>query len=233
MGWPSSRREKGSDCRSPWSRRTERGRSLRSRSTTWRTAGRTTVRACCIRHCRRPRSLASRSAGRSSPRSPGRWPTTPRVCSRPIPSRFGAGSELWSLPPVAGRVRGGCSRSSSGRKTGESAEAGLLRSLDALVVATRPDEVTLGEWFTRWDSGPAPLVIDRVALASAGWGPKSRVVPPRFNARARGPHRPHWAPRPDRRSPRRHVADHRAGARPQTIRAPSEASPGPRSGRPR
>ena len=60
--------------------------------------------------------------------------------------------------------------------------AGLLRSLDALVVATRPDEVTLGEWFTRWDSGPAPLVIDRVALASAGWGPKSRVVPPRFTA---------------------------------------------------
>jgi hypothetical protein len=61
-------------------------------------------------------------------------------------------------------------------------EAGLLRSLDELVVATRPDEVTLGEWFTRWDSGLAPLVIDRAALAGAGWGPKSRVVPPQFTA---------------------------------------------------
>ncbi len=67
-------------------------------------------------------------------------------------------------------------------KAGESPEAGLLRSLDALMVATRPDEVTLGEWFTRWDSGPSPLVIDRMSLVSAGWGPKSRVVPPRFTS---------------------------------------------------
>jgi hypothetical protein len=72
------------------------------------------------------------------------------------------------------------------RKTAEPAEAGLLQSLDNLVVTTRPDEVTLGEWFTRWDSGSAPLVIDRVALASAGWGPKSRVVPPRFTAPCAG-----------------------------------------------
>src|SRR5262249_27847073 len=38
-----------------------------------------------------------------------------------------------------------------------SADASLLRALDTRVVATRPDEVTLGEWFTRWDSGPGPL----------------------------------------------------------------------------
>lgn len=59
-------------------------------------------------------------------------------------------------------------------------------ALDARVVATRPDEVTLGEWFTRWDSGASPLIIDRMSLASAGWGPKSRVVPPRPTRGPRG-----------------------------------------------
>ncbi len=97
------------------------------------------------------------------------------------PGRIGSGPWSWSLPrgwQSSWRMLARPFRS----KTAEPHEAGLLRSLDALVVATRPDEVTLGEWFTRWDSGPAPLVIDRVALASAGWGPKSRVVPPRFTA---------------------------------------------------
>jgi hypothetical protein len=68
----------------------------------------------------------------------------------------------------------------------EPPQAALLHSLDALVVATRPDEVTLGEWFTRWDSGPAPIVIDRLAMAAAGWGPRSRVVPPQVAAPAAG-----------------------------------------------
>ena len=62
------------------------------------------------------------------------------------------------------------------------AEAAMLRALEERVVATRPEEVALGEWFTRWDSGDAPLVMDRMALAYAGWGPKSRVVPPRGQA---------------------------------------------------
>jgi hypothetical protein len=64
------------------------------------------------------------------------------------------------------------------QKRPEPPGAALLRSLDALVITTRPDEVTLGEWFSRWDSSSAPVVIDRLALAAAGWGPRSRVVPP-------------------------------------------------------
>jgi hypothetical protein len=74
----------------------------------------------------------------------------------------------------------------AGRRRAEPPEAPLLRALDRLVVDTRPDEVTLGEWFTRWDSGPAPIVIDRLALAAAGWGPRSRVVPDRFPAPGAG-----------------------------------------------
>jgi hypothetical protein len=58
-------------------------------------------------------------------------------------------------------------------------EAAMLQALDERVAATRPEEATLGEWFTRWDGGAWPLVIDQMTLSSAGWGPKSRVVPPR------------------------------------------------------
>ncbi|MBV8606727.1 MAG: hypothetical protein JO034_04610, partial [Singulisphaera sp.] len=65
-------------------------------------------------------------------------------------------------------------------------KAAMLRALDECVVATRPEEVTLGEWFMRWDSGTWPLVIDRLALGSAGWGPKSRVLPPRADPARRG-----------------------------------------------
>jgi hypothetical protein len=72
------------------------------------------------------------------------------------------------------------------RSQAASPDAALLRSLDAVVVATRPDEVTLGEWFTRWDSGSSPIVIDRLAMAAAGWGPRSRVVPPEVPAPAAG-----------------------------------------------
>jgi hypothetical protein len=65
------------------------------------------------------------------------------------------------------------------RASTASGDPSMLRALDERVAATRPDEVALGAWFTRWDAGPRPVVIDRLALASAGYGPKSRVVPPR------------------------------------------------------
>ncbi len=35
------------------------------------------------------------------------------------------------------------------------------------------------EWLSRWDSGPWPIVVDRLALSSAGFGPKSQCVPSR------------------------------------------------------
>ncbi|MBV8315136.1 MAG: hypothetical protein JOZ53_09370, partial [Planctomycetaceae bacterium] len=77
-------------------------------------------------------------------------------------------------------------RGEAGDPSSRAHEAAMLRALDERVVATRPEEVALGEWFLRWDSGTWPLVIDRLALGSAGWGPKSRVLPPRADPARRG-----------------------------------------------
>ncbi|MGE5754896.1 MAG: hypothetical protein ACM35G_04145, partial [Planctomycetaceae bacterium] len=100
------------------------------------------------------------------------------VAADPLPRR------PWPLGPLgAWRTEWGPSRSSA---SPTAREAAMLHALDERVVATRPEEVALGEWFTRWDSGPWPVVIDRMALAFAGLGPKSRVVPPRLEATRAG-----------------------------------------------
>ena len=79
------------------------------------------------------------------------------------------------------RLAGGRARGDwESRRAGRNASAAeMLRALDARVGASRPEEVSLGEWFTRWDAGPWPVLIDRNALARAGFGPRSRVVPTR------------------------------------------------------
>jgi hypothetical protein len=69
-----------------------------------------------------------------------------------------------------------------GNRDSESASAAMLRELDGRVAAIQADEISLGDWFTRWDAGGWPIVIDRLALAAAGWGPRSKVVPPRGDA---------------------------------------------------
>lgn len=51
------------------------------------------------------------------------------------------------------------------------------KRLDALRDRDRPGEVVLADWLTRLDAGPGPIVVDRDALASAGFGPKSRITP--------------------------------------------------------
>jgi hypothetical protein len=38
-----------------------------------------------------------------------------------------------------------------------------------------PASPTLADWLVRADAGRSPLIIDRLALAAAGWGPRSRV----------------------------------------------------------
>ena len=43
-----------------------------------------------------------------------------------------------------------------------------------------PNELSLADWLTRWDAGEFPIVVDQPALAEAGWGPRSRVAPPRI-----------------------------------------------------
>ncbi|MEO6810258.1 MAG: hypothetical protein ABI353_14175 [Isosphaeraceae bacterium] len=62
-----------------------------------------------------------------------------------------------------------------------SSPAALWRELDARARATPTRETTLGDLLARWDSGRLPLIVDRIALASAGWGPRSRYLPPRLD----------------------------------------------------
>ena len=58
-----------------------------------------------------------------------------------------------------------------------------LRRLDQQLQATGDEELTFAEWFTRWDAEDAPLVVDRTALAAAGFGPRSRCAPIRVDPR--------------------------------------------------
>src|SRR5207247_7726976 len=61
-------------------------------------------------------------------------------------------------------------------------DAAQLRALDDQLLQTPADELTFAEWFCRWDSGDWPVVIDRLALNSAGLGPKSPCLPGRVKA---------------------------------------------------
>ncbi|MGP0062350.1 MAG: hypothetical protein ACLQGP_01945 [Isosphaeraceae bacterium] len=61
-----------------------------------------------------------------------------------------------------------------------------LRTLDAQLEQGMGNELTFAEWFTRWDSGDRPIVIDRLALNAAGLGPKSPCVVGRAKSDRRG-----------------------------------------------
>src|SRR5262249_13544958 len=63
--------------------------------------------------------------------------------------------------------------------------AGRLRQLDGRLGRPAPDELMFAEWFSRWDSGPWPVVVDRLALGAAGLGPKSLCAPGRMAAERR------------------------------------------------
>ncbi len=54
------------------------------------------------------------------------------------------------------------------------------------LIASRHEETSLGDWLTRLDAGRWPIVVDRIALAAAGWSPRSRVIPPRIDAKRPG-----------------------------------------------
>jgi hypothetical protein len=53
----------------------------------------------------------------------------------------------------------------------------VLRLLGDRLTDSVSADLTFAEWFSRCDSGPRPVVIDRVALSAAGLGPKSQFVP--------------------------------------------------------
>ncbi|WP_406695457.1 hypothetical protein V5E97_30995 [Singulisphaera sp. Ch08] len=72
------------------------------------------------------------------------------------------------------------------RKAESKRDSDVLRSLDQQAAETTTSEMTLGECFTRWDAGAAPVVIDRMTLESGGWGPRSRVSPPQSNRNRSG-----------------------------------------------
>jgi hypothetical protein len=61
-------------------------------------------------------------------------------------------------------------------------DANLYSALNNLLLAPPSDELTFAEWFSRWDSGALPVVVDRLALHSAGLGPRSQCVPSRVGA---------------------------------------------------
>ena len=72
------------------------------------------------------------------------------------------------------------------RGTALPSAAARLRLLDTQLDKDMPDTMTLAEWFTRWDAGQWPIVIDRLALDSAGLGPKSSSEIGRFKSDRRG-----------------------------------------------
>ena len=61
----------------------------------------------------------------------------------------------------------------------------VLRLLDDKIADREAAELTFAEWFTRWDSGEWPVIIDREALSALGLGPKSQCVPPNVKTERR------------------------------------------------
>ena len=53
----------------------------------------------------------------------------------------------------------------------------LIRWLDGQLDGAGPDGLSFAEWFTHWDSGAHPVIIDRASLSDAGYGPRSRCEP--------------------------------------------------------
>src|SRR5262249_27784923 len=60
--------------------------------------------------------------------------------------------------------------------------ADRIRLLDERLDDVTADELSLAECFARWDSGPWPILIDRLALVSAGLGPRSTCAPRRVKS---------------------------------------------------
>ncbi|WP_165227420.1 hypothetical protein [Aquisphaera insulae] len=48
------------------------------------------------------------------------------------------------------------------------------KRLDEILTANPAQEMSFSAWFIRWDSTSTPVLIDRVSLAAAGYGPRSR-----------------------------------------------------------
>ncbi len=61
-----------------------------------------------------------------------------------------------------------------------------MKSLDERLDESIGGELTFAEWFARWDSGPRALIVDRLSLSRAGFGPKSVCIPSRSPGKSPG-----------------------------------------------
>ncbi len=82
------------------------------------------------------------------------------------------GTELWNR--AWNLVRGDRSRQERDQ---------VISSLDQRLEESTGEEQTFAEWFSRWDRGPRAMIVDRVALSRAGFGPKSVCRPSRPTAK--------------------------------------------------
>ncbi len=90
--------------------------------------------------------------------------TVTRTAEQAWPLRaLGLPQWVWRLPMRGNRV------------DGESAWAELDSKLEDAV----SDQLTLAQWFTRWDAASWPVVVDRLALNAAGFGPRTVCTPRR------------------------------------------------------
>ncbi len=132
----------------------------------------------CVPSCRKLACRAFRSSGKSSRRRPGRRSTAGRRSSPAIETKRPTGRGLRS---GLGQTSWTFSKSDARGQDGE-----FYAALDERLGAVRSEELTFAEWFTRWDSGPRPLVVDRLALDAAGLGPRSLCAPGRGAAEPGG-----------------------------------------------
>ncbi len=159
-------------------RAARRAGPARSCSTTSWTRCRSPTGPSCIPIGRGSTSPASHSPGRS--RSP------------PAGVRIDPGRRGWSPTTRKTRPTGPAACSGCGSRAGRRARAmaiadAAVHRLDDRLGRPMPDSLSFAEWFSRWDSGPWPIVVDRLAMSSAGLGPKSSCVPGRSAADRRGP----------------------------------------------
>lgn len=91
------------------------------------------------------------------------------------------GSELVSTDP---EPPGGYSRrligawpSAHGTLSHASLPPSLVEELAARIPGGDTDGISLWELLVRWDSGARPVIVDRTALATRGWGPRTRLLP--------------------------------------------------------
>jgi hypothetical protein len=83
-----------------------------------------------------------------------------------------------TVPSLASRLLGLHWSPWSDLDPGRSAQAdeAMLLDLDKAAAEIADGETNLGEWFLKLDAGRRPLVLDRLAIRSSGWGPGTRIV---------------------------------------------------------